>query len=245
MTPAILRPRKVRSAVRRRWFERRVPDLDVADVDGLVDVGSACGGWTIPLSSVDQDWTCYSVGAGGDISFDLALAASGATVRVIEPVADYVARAQDEARAAVPQRLTFHQVAIAERDAPLRMQVTHDAGSQSVSAAQLYDTRNFVEVPGRTLSSLMAELGDTRIELLKLDIEGAEYAVMPTIDLQALGVRVFSVQLHHTGSVTQARALIQAVCEQGYVVAACRPVIKLTFVRSEGAVPLRSRTTSR
>jgi hypothetical protein len=36
----------------------------------------------------------------------------------------------------------------------------------------------------------MNELGDERIDLLKLDVEGAEYDVIPSFDLAALGVRV-------------------------------------------------------
>ncbi len=75
----------------------------------------------------------------------------------------------------------------------------------------------------------MADLGDEQIDLLKLDIEGAEDEVLPTLDLRSLGVRVFSTQLHHTGSVKEA-GLISDLRDQGYVAVACRPVVKLTFL---------------
>lgn len=231
-TVAKLRPAKIRSAVRRRWFERQLPRLALTPMPGLVDVGSAYGGWTIPLELVTADWTCWSIGAGGDITFDLALLDRGALVRSFEPAPDYVAYAENEA--AGRELFSAHQVAIAAEDGPLRLQVTHDESSSSVSSANLYDTDDsFIEVPGRTIASLQAELGDERIDLLKLDIEGAEYGVMPTVDLRALGVSVFSTQLHHTGSVADARALIAAVEAQGFTAVACRPVVKLTFVRSD------------
>jgi hypothetical protein len=96
------------------------------------------------------------------------------------------------------------------------MQLTHDQGSRSVSSAGLYESEEFIELPGRTLSSLMAELGDDHIDLLKIDVEGSEYELLPTLDLPALGVAIFAVQLHHTGSVAQARRLVEGLRTDGY-----------------------------
>jgi FkbM family methyltransferase len=225
-----LRPKKIRSALRRRWFEKRVARLSLSPVPGLLDVGTKYGGWTIPLDLIDDSWLCYCVGIGGDISFELELIARrGVTVRSIDPVEDYV----EGARVAAQEepRLSVYKAAIATADMPIRMQRTHDSGSRSVSSAHLYDSSDYVEVPGRTLESLMAEIGDRRIDLLKLDIEGSEYEVLPTLDLPALGVRVFATQLHHTGTVGDARRLIDALAQQGYRAVACRSVLKITFVR--------------
>jgi hypothetical protein len=54
-----------------------------------------------------------------------------------------------------------------------------------------------IREPGRSLPSLAAELGDQAIELLKLDIEGSEYAVLGLLD-SALGAGVLCAELHHT-----------------------------------------------
>jgi FkbM family methyltransferase len=198
----------------------------------MIDLGSSYGGWLVPGRLVEPDWVCYCVGAGGDISFDLELIHRyGATVRSFEPVGEYVARISEEAVG--EPRFSVHEVAVAMNDGPLRMQVTHDLKSLSVSPAGLYESDRFVELQGRTLPSLMRELGDDRIDLLKVDIEGGEYELLPTIDLRALGVQVFSVQLHHTGSVRQARRLIKWLRESGYDPVGCRPAVKLTFVRRD------------
>ncbi len=190
------------------------------------------GGWILPGGMIERGWVCYSVGAGGETSFDMELIERyGLTVRSIDPVAEYVQRAIEHAEG--EERLTAHQVAIATSDGPLRMQLTHDPNSQSVSAAGLYDTHSYVELPGRTLPSLMAELGDERIDLLKLDIEGGEYEVIPTLDLAALGVKLFATQLHHTGTVRDARRLIAGIAEQGYDPVACHPAVKLAFARRD------------
>ncbi len=227
-----LRPAKVRNAVRRRWFERRLEAIALTDAPEVLELGSAYGGWRIPAGLIEPTWLCYSVGVGGDISFDLELIRRfGVTVRAFEPVSDYVSRAADEARA--EPRFSVHEAAIAVSDGPLRLQITHDASSQSVSAAGLYESSAFVEMPGRALVSLMDELGDERIDLLKLDVEGAEYELLPAVDLRALGVKVFAVQLHHNGSVRGARALIDRLRADGYRPVACRPAVKLTFARED------------
>jgi len=227
-----LRPAKVRSALRRRWFERRVPRIRLREISGLEDLGTPYGGWTVPCDLIESSWTCYLVGAGGDVNFDLELVRRfGVTVRCFDAVADFVTSANEEA--GEEPRFSAHHAAIALRDGPLTMQASHDQQSQSVSAAGLYDGSRSVVLPGRTLPSLMAEFGDRQIDLFKLDVEGSEYEIVPTLDLAALGVKVFSTQLHHTGSVRQARGLISMLGEQGYEPVACRPVVKLTFVRRD------------
>jgi FkbM family methyltransferase len=228
-----LRPAKIRRALRRRWFEARLARTRLHPVPGgVLDVGSAYGGWMIAPQLMGSEWLCYCVGAGGDVAFDLELIARwGATVRCFDAVEGFVDSALEQAGG--EPRLTAHHAAIATADGPLRMQLSHDERSSSVSSAGLYESDRYVELPGRTISSLMRELGDERIDLLKLDVEGAEYEIVPALDLRSLGVKVFAVQLHHTAGVARARALIEEVRRAGYEPVACRPVVKLTFVAAE------------
>jgi hypothetical protein len=113
------------------------------------------------------------------------------------------------------------------------MQPHHEAASGSLSGANLYDRTDkpLTTVRAITLPSLLGETADDRIDLLKLDIEGLEYEVVPTIDFQALGIRVFSVQLHHNGSIRDARRLVKLVEAQGLRYVAQRRAAKLTFLR--------------
>ncbi len=227
-----LRPSKISNAVRRRWFEHRLERTPLSAAPDVIELGTPYGGWLVPAGLIEPSSLCYCVGAGGDISFDLALIERyDATVRAFDPVPEYAQAAR--AQAGEEPRFSIHEAAIALADGPLRVQVTHDPSSQSVSAAQLYESAAFVELPGRTLRSLMDELGDDHIDLLKLDIEGAEYEVLPTVDLRELGVKVFAVQLHHNGSVSAARRLIAHLRKGGYEPVACRPAVKLTFARSD------------
>jgi len=233
-----LRPAKIRRALRRRWFELRVSSSPRLAAPGMEDLGTPYGGWIVPTGLFGPDWMCYSVGAGGDISFDLELIRRfSMTVRALEAVPELVEQAVRDG--AAEERFSAHHAAVAAADGPLRMQHSHDARSRSVSSAGLYESDRYVEVPGRTLDSLMRELGDDHIDLLKIDIEGGEYELVPMLDLRGLGVQIFSVQLHHTGSVADARRLIAGLRAQGYELVGCRPAVKLTFARADGLAPAR------
>src|SRR5207248_10702270 len=135
----------------------RLERVKLRPTAGVVELGSRYGGWRVPGGLIEPDWICYCVGAGGDVSFDLELVRRcGATVRAFDAVEGYVQSAAEQA--GDEPRFSAHHAAIATSDGPLRMQTTHDAGSRSVSSAGLYESQSFVELPGRTLPSLMREL---------------------------------------------------------------------------------------
>jgi FkbM family methyltransferase len=205
-----------------------MPRLPRVDVAGVADVGTPYGGYMLPTDHMGRGWLCYCVGTGADISFELELIRRwDALVRSFEAVPHFVEHLAD--LVAGEPRLTLEHAALAGSDRPLRMQITHVPGSQSVSAADLYDGDTYVEVPGRTLQSLMTEHGDSQLDLLKMDVEGLEYELLPTLDLNSLGVKVVCVQLHHNATVRRAKRLVALLKTVGYELVACRPTVKLTF----------------
>lgn len=231
-----LRPAKVRRALRRRGFEWRLGRLPIEPGHEIVELGSAYGGWRIPDHAVTEGQTCYCIGSGDDITFDLELIRRyGAVVRAVDPVEAY--EPQVLAAAGGDPRFTYRRAAVATRDGPVRMQAHHEPGSGSLSAAGLYETDEWVDVDGLTIRSLMQEFGDDHIDLLKIDVEGIEYELVPTLDLAGLGVKVFAIQLHHTGTIRDALRLVSGLGRQGYSLVAQRPAVKLTFIREHSSPP--------
>ena len=225
-----LRPAKVRSALTRRRFEYAMTRIPVTGWGEPADVGTEYGGWMLPVAAMRPGWCCYCVGVGADVSFDLELIRrfDAAAVRAFEPVHAYVDQALETA--AGEPRFSADAVAIAPFDGPVRMQASHHPGSASVSLAGIYETTDYTEMPGRSIPSLMSEYGDDRIDLLKLDVEGGEYELVPQLDLVGLGVKVFAIQLHRNGGVRGARELIAWLGDKGYEPIAQRYIIKITFV---------------
>ena len=226
-----LSPRKLRRAVRRRWFERRIAALPMDDSVDMVHLGTPYGGWFIPDGAVDSSWTCWCVGAGQDISFDLALIERyGVRVRCFDPLPEYGAFARHEARDA--PGFTFHEVAITPADGPLTMYSVSEHSGGALSGFDIVGGSRAYEVEGRSLASLQHELGDPRVDLLKIDLEGLEYEVLPSVDYAALGVRVLCTELHSVGSVADARRLVaQLERDHGFALVHRKHPTSLTFVR--------------
>ncbi len=232
LTLSKLRPAKVRSGIARRWFEWRMERTPVSGRGQPVSLGSAYGGWMVPTALIKPGWICYCVGAGNDISFDLELIKHfDVRVQSVEPVEQYV----NEARATTADepRFAIYRAALATHDGAIRMQRTHHPNGLALSSANLFETDQFIEVPARTLASLARELGHSHIDLLKFDLEGAEYEVVPQLDLDALGVKALAFQVHHNRGPREAQRLIEQLDEQGFELIGMRPTIKLAFARHE------------
>lgn len=221
---------RVLRSLGRRWFEWQMDRLPTEPYDSLVHLGGKWGGgWVVPDDLIDKSWVCYCIGAGSDVDFDLELIERfGARVRCVDPSRAF--REKAEAAADGDPRFSFYEVALAPRDGPLPMYGAEDPESGSLSAANLYGTDRLVTVPGKTLSSLMAEAGDERVDLLKLDIEGSEYEVLPELDLPGLGVRVLCVELHPTRPVIEAKQLVEHIRSQGFRLVYCHHPASFTFI---------------
>jgi FkbM family methyltransferase len=225
----LLRPAKVRNAVRRRLFSREMALVPLCHGPELVHLGSEYGGWYVPARGIDPDWVCYCVGAGADISFDLALIDRyGCDVFAFDPSEasrTYVAEA-----AAHQERLHFEQVGVWPHDSVVRMFGPEDPEHVALSAANLQGTHSWIDVPCRSLPSLMAEYGHQRIDLLKLDLEGAEYQFFDEVDVAALGVQVLGVEFHHNRSAAAAGRSIEGLRTAG-LTPVHRKGNSITFVR--------------
>ncbi len=171
----------------------------------LERLGSDACGWTVPRE-IDETWCCYTVGIGEDATFDVALADRGCDVVAIDPTPR--ALQHIEPIAAQYSNLTVLPYALWVEDAPIEFFAPRVPGWVSYSAVDRHDEADALMVPGRRLATIAAELGHDRVDLLKLDIEGAEYAVLDDCDLEGLGVRVMCIEFHDT---TGARDMVSSV----------------------------------
>jgi len=162
-------------------------------------IGTAYGGWYCAPACLAPDGLAVCAGAGEDVSFDVLLntrfglrvvcvdptpravahvrtlldaAARGATIPIADGPPRYALEGFDTTR------FEFLPVALWSTDGSLRLFAPRDPRHVSHSAANLQHTTEFIEVPALRLESLLAARGETRLTLLKLDIEGAEYAVL-------------------------------------------------------------------
>lgn len=211
----LLRPSKLLDSLRVRRFRRGFAKLPVEPGEEIIYLGTGYGGWAIPDGILGADSVCYCVGAGGDISFELGLIDRyGCAVVSFDPAAESEAHAN--AAAAGRSGYRFLRVGIWDSDGTMPMYVASDPDHMALSGANLQRTADTIEVPIRSLPSVMAELGHERVDLLKLSVEGLEYELVPKIDLRAMGVRIFSLEFSQLVRPLLAAELVNSLGDQGY-----------------------------
>lgn len=158
------------------------------------------GGWCYDVSRLDASSVVYSLGTGDDLDFDLGLIRrSGATVYAFDPTPGCRAAL---AAQALPSGFHFRPWGAAGSDGTLtlyprvRRNGSLSAGMYTLVADQGSENRA-IEVRAYTVLSLTRLLGHRRIDLLKIDIEGAEYAVIDSLLTSALRPRQILVEFHH------------------------------------------------
>jgi FkbM family methyltransferase len=183
----------------------------------LLRLGTLYGGWTLPADSgLAPDSVCYSAGAGEDISFDCALVERfGCRVRIIDPTPRAIQHFQGLGQAVAAgekypvnnsvdvrygitakgySRLQFLPVGLADQNTEQRFYLPRNPAHVSCSTVNLQNTEEYFTAQCLRLSTIMRQEGDTSIDLLKMDIEGAEYAVINDIVVSELLPRLLLVE---------------------------------------------------
>lgn len=186
----------------------------------LTKLGSDYGGWFVPTAAIRSDWIVYSLGIGQDTSFDEALIENyGCTVYGFDPTPAAVEHVAN--RRALKQGLPafdYAQVGVWDSDAVLKFFEPKTRGwVGSYSALNLQGTQRFIEVPCKTLTTLMRERGHDRIDLLKMDIEGAEYRVLHSLLKAGIPVQWLCVEFDQPVPHTTTRSMLHALRAGGFV----------------------------
>jgi FkbM family methyltransferase len=179
----------------------------------------------------------YSVGIGTDISFDLQLIKNfGVTVFAFDPTPksiDWLNKQQ------LPANFKVFPVGLAsytgEADFYLPQNENH------VSASMISKQSNdFIRVKVKKLGDIMKELNHTSIDLLKIDIEGAEYDVVDDIIDSGIEIRQLLIEFHHRFQeygIKKTRSSIKKLHDAGFALFYVSPIgeefsfIKLNFCK--------------
>ena len=187
-----------------RRIVARTPRFSLDATVESMHLGTTYGGYAVVPAALSADSIVYSFGVGEDASFDLALIDSiGATVHAFDPTP----RSQAWVSAQTwPDRFHFHPLGVAGADGTLTLHAPPDPTHVSFSPVARKGSDEAVEVPVRTVRSLMEQLDHDRVDLIKADIEGAEYDVIA--DLLAHGPRPGQLLLefhHHLPTIALSR----------------------------------------
>lgn len=186
-------------------------------LDALLRLGTAYGGWLVPLSTgLTETSVCYLAGAGEDISFDCALAERfKCIVRIIDPTPRAIQHFKQlelaikennrfpinnsdsefyDIKAVDFSRINFLPIGISDKDAELKFFMPRNPLHVSCSTVNLQKTEDYFTAQCYRLETVMSQQEDKQVDLLKMDIEGAEYSVIRDILASGLLPRILLIE---------------------------------------------------
>ena len=160
-------------------------------------LGSRYNGKAVCLDELSADSLVYSFGVGYDISFDLDLIErTGCEIHAFDPtpaVAEWLGK-QD-----TPAQFHFHPWGLSDRDEVAQFAFVdreESADFTLVDETATQENRSF-DAEVFQLKSILERLGHDKLDLLKIDIEGAEYPVLRQILSDEPCFQQLLVEFHH------------------------------------------------
>lgn len=182
-----------------------------------LSLGERNAEWTIRRSILPHDSTIYSFGVGEDISFDLALIQRfGVTVHAFDPTPRSIAWMQEQN---LPPELVFHPFGVGGVDGIRKFSPPRDPQHVSHSLLHRETPWPAIDVPIYRLRTICRMLGHERLDLLKMDIEGAEYEVVDDLLSSGIHASQLLVEFHHRWPEigrARTREIVQRLNRAGY-----------------------------
>jgi len=168
----------------------------------VVDESSAelvsMGGWSLWPGHIRPDSVVYSFGVGDNIGWDLEMIRRfGVTIHAFDPTPASIAWV---AAQKLPPQFVFHQYGISDFDGTLDFYPPRRRGSTHYSQEPRGGLiQRSQPVPGhvRRLASIMRRLGHRRIDVLKLDVEGAEFEAVPDWIASGIEFDQLLIEVHY------------------------------------------------
>jgi len=157
--------------------------------------GSDYGGWNLLKDSLSHNSIVYSAGIGTDISFDQSIIQKyNCNVFAFDPTPEVAEWLKNHK---LPISFYFEPMGIGAIDETVRFFLPENPQHISHSAKPANANQKSIELPVCRLLTIMKQKEHSHIDLLKMDIEGFEYAVIEDLLLQKLNIRQLLVEFHH------------------------------------------------
>ena len=158
------------------------------------------GGWWFTPQGLNSGSIVYSLGVGDDIDFDLSVIEKyGVKVHAFDPTPSSIDMLDGRD---LPQRFEFHPWAVAATDGSLTFypRLKKDGTKSDVMYTMIAEEATIddaIEVSAYSLSTITEKLGHQKIDLMKMDIEGAEYEVLDGLIASPIKPTQLLVEFHH------------------------------------------------
>ena len=183
---------------KQRFRRKRLFDLGIIPKE--IDTAKLYGGnhgWVVDYSKLNSNSVVYSVGVGSNIDFDLALIEElKLAVYAFDPTPRSIEWIKKQS---LSKSFKFIPVGLGSNEGEMEFFPPRKESSTHFSPIDRYDNLGVetIKAPVKTLKSLAQEFGHQTIDLLKMDIEGAEYDVIDNLEEQGVEINQILIEFHH------------------------------------------------
>ena len=183
---------------------------------------------------------CYSFGIGEDLSFSRALAERfpNCEIYAFDPTPKAIAYVEAYDKSVFPH-FDFYQYGLSDNEDKtvfyLPKNPDYVSGSEIENGG--VDTGHKIEVQMHFLGYLMKMLNHTSVDLLKMDIEGSEFKVLPQILDTGIAIGQICVELHNRffdDGDERLRLILERMQNSGYrMIKVSEQMEEFTFIHTD------------
>ena len=187
--------------------------------------GNKNAGFFVIPKQLNKDSIVYSFGIGKDISFDKGLIKDfDCTIYGFDPTPKTIKFIEEEK---LNGNFYFYPYGISDHDGSMKFFLpknpNHISGTSFNRWSYNGDNYQPIDVPVKKFSSIVKELGHSKIDILKMDIEGSEYDVLDDIFSSGIEIGQLLIEFHHrfnTIGVAKTKEAIRKINKNGFQIAA-------------------------
>lgn len=180
--------------------------------------GNPGAAFTICPDKIDENSVVYSFGIGTDVSFDVSLI-DKYKLKVF--AFDPTPRSLDWLKTQkLPDKFSYYDFGIASFDGEASFFSPQNPDNVSYSMEKnTFVSSDSVEVEVHRLKTIMNLLGHSKIDILKMDIEGTEYDVISDIMKSNILIGQLLIEFHHrliSNGIKKTKQTIQLLYDADY-----------------------------
>jgi len=226
----------------------------------LKKIGSTYAGWMIPTDYLQPGAICILAGAGEDISFDVELAHSyNSEVFTLDPTPRAITHYNNIVDATLSgmkmpinnnqsihydispgdlNHIQYFNLGLWDEDKELKFYTPKDPSHVSHSIQNHQDTKEYFIGKVTRLSKFCKDIGIDSIDILKLDIEGAEYKVIESIIKDNMDVKIICIEyeeIHNPLSINYWLRILKSISlltKTGYSIIYLDSRFEFTFIKN-------------
>jgi len=239
----------------KKWLEPKLA-LEITPLKEQIHLGTTYGGYTLPTKLLSENAVYYAVGAGEDISLDVEIANKfNPHIFIFDPTPRAKAHFDTllentnkgiqtplykdytyPTTAKTFQKTRFELLGLWNEKTTMKFFVPANDTHVSHSLLNMQSTEKFIEVQVDTLENLMKERNHLSVDMLKMDIEGAEFAVIDDILDKKLDVKLICLEYHREGDKPKQRIQesINKLLQNNYVaIQGDKNMLTFSFLRKD------------